>query len=120
MLVCDQEGLITYYNQRATELWGRRPKLVDPKSPLAGPCAPLPPMTTPHCPRCESPMAAAILNSRSTRQEEVMIERPERHTALSPLSMSIPCMTKAANVSAASMSLKILQATDRRSGSYTN
>jgi two-component system sensor kinase FixL len=27
---CDAEGLITYFNQRALELWGRAPKLDDP------------------------------------------------------------------------------------------
>jgi two-component system CheB/CheR fusion protein len=26
----DAEGLITYFNQRAVELWGREPKLNDP------------------------------------------------------------------------------------------
>jgi PAS domain-containing protein len=28
--LCDPEGLITFYNQRAVELWGRTPKLGDP------------------------------------------------------------------------------------------
>jgi two-component system, LuxR family, sensor kinase FixL len=27
---CDAEGLITYFNQRAVETWGREPKLNDP------------------------------------------------------------------------------------------
>lgn len=27
---CDTEGLITYFNERAVELWGREPKLNDP------------------------------------------------------------------------------------------
>jgi PAS domain-containing protein len=27
---CDSDGLITYYNQRAVEMWGRAPKLNDP------------------------------------------------------------------------------------------
>ena len=27
---CDAEGLITYYTERAVELWGREPKLNDP------------------------------------------------------------------------------------------
>lgn len=27
---CDTDGLITYFNQRAVELWGREPKLNDP------------------------------------------------------------------------------------------
>jgi PAS domain-containing protein len=28
--LCDPDGLITYYNQRAVEMWGRAPKLNDP------------------------------------------------------------------------------------------
>jgi PAS domain-containing protein len=27
---CDAEGLITFFNQRAVELWGRAPALNDP------------------------------------------------------------------------------------------
>jgi PAS domain-containing protein len=27
---CDAEGLITYFNPRAAQLWGRAPKLNDP------------------------------------------------------------------------------------------
>jgi len=27
---CDTEGLITYFNQRAVEIWGREPKVNDP------------------------------------------------------------------------------------------
>jgi PAS domain S-box-containing protein len=33
---CDAEGLITYYNQRAVELWGREPKLNDPENRFCG------------------------------------------------------------------------------------
>jgi len=33
---CDAEGLITYYNQRAVELWGRAPKLNDPEDRFCG------------------------------------------------------------------------------------
>lgn len=28
--LCAADGRITYYNQRAVELWGREPKLCDP------------------------------------------------------------------------------------------
>jgi two-component system sensor kinase FixL len=27
---CDSEGQITYFNQRAVEVWGREPKVNDP------------------------------------------------------------------------------------------
>ena len=29
--MCDPNGLITYYNARAVEIWGRAPKLHDPE-----------------------------------------------------------------------------------------
>jgi PAS domain-containing protein len=29
--VCDRDGLVIRYNRRATELWGRSPKLGDPE-----------------------------------------------------------------------------------------
>src|SRR5919106_4886760 len=36
IFTCDSEGLITYYNQRAAELWGRHPKLLDPEDRYCG------------------------------------------------------------------------------------
>src|SRR5687768_2791260 len=34
--MCDPDGLITYYNQRAVELWGRAPKLNDTEDRFCG------------------------------------------------------------------------------------
>jgi PAS domain-containing protein len=34
--LCDAEGLITYFNERAVELWGREPKLNDPVDRFCG------------------------------------------------------------------------------------
>ena len=34
---CDSQGLITYFNRRAVELWGREPKLNDPADRFAAP-----------------------------------------------------------------------------------
>ena len=34
--MCDPDGLITYFNQRAVELWGRAPKLNDPEDRFCG------------------------------------------------------------------------------------
>src|SRR2546430_2546899 len=34
--LCDPQGLITYYNSRAVELWGRAPKLNDPADRFCG------------------------------------------------------------------------------------
>jgi PAS domain-containing protein len=33
---CDAEGLITYFNQHAVQLWGRAPKLNDPRDRFCG------------------------------------------------------------------------------------
>ena len=33
---CDADGLITYYNARAVQLWGREPKLNDPSDRFCG------------------------------------------------------------------------------------
>src|SRR6266516_6706189 len=33
---CDPAGLITYFNQRAVELWGRAPKIKDPEDRFCG------------------------------------------------------------------------------------
>lgn len=80
---CDADGLITYYNQRAIDLWGRAPRLNDPADRFCGALklfaedgAPLP-----HD-RCW--MAIAIRENRSFNGEEIVIERPDgrRVTAL--------------------------------------
>jgi PAS domain-containing protein len=34
--LCDRDGLITYFNQHALELWGRAPKLNDPSDRFCG------------------------------------------------------------------------------------
>jgi PAS domain-containing protein len=33
---CDAEGMITYFNQQAVQLWGRTPKLNDPDDRFCG------------------------------------------------------------------------------------
>src|SRR5262249_19035569 len=33
---CDHDGLITYFNQRSVELWGRAPRLNDPADRFCG------------------------------------------------------------------------------------
>ena len=33
---CDRDGLITYFNPQAVELWGRAPKLNDPADRFCG------------------------------------------------------------------------------------
>lgn len=81
--LCDPEGLITYFNQRAVELWGREPKLYNPQDRFCGSFKLFLPDGTPiiheHC-----WMALAIRNQRAYNGEEIIIERPDgsRITAL--------------------------------------
>lgn len=81
--LCDPEGLITYFNQRAVELWGREPQLHDPQDRFCGSFRLYLPDGTPiiheHC-----WMALAIRNQRAYNGEEIIIERPDgsRITAL--------------------------------------
>ncbi len=73
---CDQDGLITYFNQRAAEIWGREPRLNHPGDRFCGSFklysaegAPL---------RHErSWMALALHNGRCYNGQEIVIERPD-------------------------------------------
>ena len=75
MYTCDAEGRITYYNQRATELWGREPRLGDDRQKF---CAAykcwfdgkvIPPE--------ETPMAAAVREGKAFSDLEPVFERPD-------------------------------------------
>lgn len=80
---CDPEGLITYYNQHAVELWGRAPSLNDPVDRY---CGSFKLYTTDGVPishdRCW--MALALKNDREYNRREIVVERPDgrRLTAL--------------------------------------
>jgi DNA-binding response OmpR family regulator len=81
---CDPQGLITYFNEKAVELWGRTPKLNDPTDRYSGSLklfaadgAPLP--------HDQSWMARALRERRGFNGCEIVIEHPngERRTVLS-------------------------------------
>lgn len=76
IFICDAEGLITYYNQRAAELWGRAPKLNDPVDRYCGSFRIYRPDGS-FLPHEQCPMALAVLNGQGTRDEEVHFERPD-------------------------------------------
>ena len=80
---CDASGLITYYNPRAVELWGRAPRLNDPTDRYCGSFRLFTVDGTPidHS-RCW--MALALENNREYNGREIVIERPDgrRVTAL--------------------------------------
>jgi PAS domain S-box-containing protein len=79
MFMCDQEGLITYYNQRAAELWGRKPKLHDPVDRYCGSFRIYRPDGE-FLPHSECPMAVAVRTGRGARNQEIQIERPDGTT----------------------------------------
>jgi PAS domain S-box-containing protein len=81
--LCDPDGLITYYNRNAEQLWGRAPRLNDPADRFCGSFRLFAADGTaiPHD-RCW--MALALRDGRQYSNEEILVERPsgERLTVL--------------------------------------
>src|SRR5712691_7784110 len=73
---CDPEGLITYFNQRAVELWGRAPKLNDPEDRFCGSFKLFSPDGTP-LRHDECWMALALQRNTEYNGHEIVIERPD-------------------------------------------
>jgi PAS domain S-box-containing protein len=73
---CDPEGFITYFNQRAVELWGRAPKLNDPEDRFCGSFKLFSPDGSPiRHDQCW--MALALHKNREYNGQEIVIERPD-------------------------------------------
>lgn len=71
----DEDGILTFYNQKAVDLWGYRPRLNDPKeSRYSGSFMMFKPDGTP-LPHDQSPMAIALKQQQSISGEEIIIER---------------------------------------------
>jgi PAS domain S-box-containing protein len=80
---CDPDGLITYYNRRAVEIWGRAPRLNDPVDRYCGSFRLFSSDGTPvRHDQCS--MALALQTNDEYNGHEVVIERPagDRLTAL--------------------------------------
>jgi signal transduction histidine kinase len=73
--LCDAAGLITYYNQRAVELWGRAPRLHDAEDRFCGSfrlySAAGAPIRHDQC-----WMALALQNNAGYNGEEIIVEQP--------------------------------------------
>ena len=73
---CDPEGLITYFNQYAVQLWGRAPKLVDPVDRFCGSFKLfLPDGSLIAHEQCW--MALALKMDKGYNGDEIVIERPD-------------------------------------------
>jgi PAS domain S-box-containing protein len=73
---CDPEGLITYFNQQAVQLWGRAPKLNDPIDRFCGSFKLLSPDGSPIA-HDQCWMALALKMDRGYNKREIVIERPD-------------------------------------------
>jgi PAS domain S-box-containing protein len=73
---CDPEGLITYFNQQAAQLWGRTPKLNDPEDRFCGSFKLLSIEGAP-IPHDRCWMALALQEGKDYNGHEIMIERPD-------------------------------------------
>ena len=69
-------GVITFYNERAVELWGRAPKIGDSAESFCGSLRLFKPDGSP-LRHDQTPMAAALCDGRSFRNEGAVIERPD-------------------------------------------
>ena len=99
---CNPDGLITYFNQHAVQLWGRKPKLNDPIDRYCGSFK-LFAMDGSPILHDECWMALALKNLREYNGHEIMIERPDgqRLTALahaSPIHNEAGVLIGAVNV----------------------
>jgi PAS domain S-box-containing protein len=73
---CDPEGLITYFNQHAVQLWGRAPKLNDPIDRFCGSFKLFSPDGSPIA-HDQCWMALALKMDRGYNRREIVIERPD-------------------------------------------
>lgn len=99
---CDPDGLITYFNQQAVQLWGRSPRLNDPIDRFCGSFKLFAVDGSP-IQHAECWMALALQNTRDYNGHEIMIERPDgqRLTALahaSPIHNEAGVLIGAVNV----------------------
>lgn len=72
---CDREGRITFYNERAAELWGRKPEPGGSERFCA--CYKVFLSDGSFVPPQETPMAVAVQQGKSFRNVEAVVERPD-------------------------------------------
>jgi PAS domain S-box-containing protein len=71
------DGVVVWYNARAAELWGRKPRIGDTDERFCGAHTLYRPDGS-HMAHCDTPVALALSSGISVHEEEVIIERPDR------------------------------------------
>jgi signal transduction histidine kinase len=74
--MCDADGLITYFNRHAADLWGREPVLNDPVDRFCGSFRLFAPNGDP-IPHDQCWMALSLRHFKEFNGQEILIERPE-------------------------------------------
>lgn len=98
--VCDAPtGVISFYNARAAELWGREPRVGDTDERFCGSFRLWRPDGS-FLAHDQTPMADAVLAGRAARNEEVVIERPDG-TRITVLANVDPILDAAGRVACA-------------------
>ena len=83
---CNREGQLNFYNRRATELWGREPRIGSDEEKYCGAFKIWGLDGTP-VPRDETPMAWAVREGRVVREAEAIIEQPSGKTIVASVSI---------------------------------
>jgi PAS domain S-box-containing protein len=73
---CNIEGIITYFNDRAVQLWGREPKLNDPMDRFCGSFRLFAADGSPIL-HSECWMALALRDAKAYNDQEIIVERPD-------------------------------------------
>jgi PAS domain S-box-containing protein len=74
--ICDADGLITYYNRRAVEAWGREPRLNDPSDRFCGSFRMATPDGSP-VPHDQCWMALCLREKKAYDGERIVVVRPD-------------------------------------------
>jgi PAS domain S-box-containing protein len=117
---CDADGLITHFNQRAAEVWGREPKLNDPLDRYSGSFKLFSIGGSPIA-HNQCWVAKALIENKEYNGEEIVVERPDgsRRIVLAhanPLQDESGRVTGAVNVLVDITDQKKMEATNRMLG----
>ncbi len=97
---CDRDGLITFFNREAANLWGREPLLNDPSDRFCGSFSLISPVDGSPIPREDCWMARALSTGEGFNRQEIIIERPDG-TRVTGLAHVNPFYDEAGNLAGA-------------------